>query len=318
MNEKLGESLSALMDGEAGAADMERVLDNVRDPALRESWRRYHNVRHSLGPGSQMPELDLSDRIMAAIERESAHGSEASHAAGTAVPGPAATANLDEQLGESLSALIDGEAGDADIARVLDNASDPALRESWRRYHSVRSGLEPGSPMMNLDLSDRIMAAVEQEPSYDMVPTPAANETEPGAAAASIQPVGRFQQIMKPVASFAVAASVTAAVLLGSQYYGLLETGAPVAPVADAVTERGSPVTLLGGTATRAGYGYAVPAQREAQPAAAEPAPAATDYDAIARERLRRYMLPHADEAALNSPQGMMPYAKVATFEAEE
>ena len=223
---------------------------------------------------------------------------------------------MNEQLGESLSALMDGEAGSVDLDRVLENVSDPALRDAWRRYHGARDSLEPGASFVNLDMSGRIMAALESEPTYSQ--SAAAPGDDPRAAAAAIRPVGRFEKFLRPVASFAVAASVTAAVLLGSQYYGLLDTGASAIPASRDIaentgqSERGSPVTLLGGTATLAGYGYAVPAQ--AQPEAAS----ATDYDAIARERLRRYMLPHAEEASLNSPQGMMPYAKVATFGTEE
>lgn len=156
------------------------------------------------------------------------------------------------------------------------------------------------------------MAAIDQDSDSAVT-----DEVEPAAIVEQIQPVGRFQRFMQPVASFAVAASVTAAVLLGGQYYGLLGTAGEVQPAPEAIAERGSPVTLLGGTATLAGYGYATPAQPQAE-APSKPEAAATDYDAIARERLRRYMLPHAGEAALNAPQGMMPYAKVATFKTEE
>jgi sigma-E factor negative regulatory protein RseA len=70
----------------------------------------------------------------------------------------------------------------------------------------------------------------------------------------------------------------------------------------------GGVVNTLGGTAVRADF--ATPGFRTSQPVA--------DYNAIARDRLRRYLLPHTEEAALNAPQGMMPFARVASFEVEE
>ena len=49
----------------------------------------------------------------------------------------------DEQLGESLSALMDGESSDLDTRRVLkelaleDSQNAMLMRDKWRRYHSV-------------------------------------------------------------------------------------------------------------------------------------------------------------------------------------
>jgi sigma-E factor negative regulatory protein RseA len=34
-------------------------------------------------------------------------------------------------------------------------------------------------------------------------------------------------------------------------------------------------------------------------------------YDDLARRRLKRYMQEHAEQAALNSPQGLLPFARV-------
>ena len=120
--------------------------------------------------------------------------------------------------------------------------------------------------------------------------------------------MGTWHRFSRPLASFAVAASVFAVVLVGSQFVG--GGAGPADPVA---ADRASPtgmVNTLGGSAVRAGYAT-TPLQRAA------PVPA-SDYNAIARERLERYMLQHTEEAALNAPQGMMPYARVATFRVEE
>jgi sigma-E factor negative regulatory protein RseA len=36
-----------------------------------------------------------------------------------------------------------------------------------------------------------------------------------------------------------------------------------------------------------------------------------TAYQELAQQRLRRYMQEHAEQAALNSPQGLVPFARV-------
>lgn len=206
---------------------------------------------------------------------------------------------MNEQLRESLSSLMDGEASDADIQRVLDNLDDPQVRDAWRRYHLARWSQETAGLLDASDLSGSIMAALEQEPAHSL---------QPGGTPATIRPVGRWQRLARPLASFAVAASVFAVVLLGSQYLGQ----DPVQP-APATADRVSPVGMvnaLGGAAVRAGYATP-PVQRSVSGPA-------SDYNAIARERLRRYMLSHAEEASLNAPQGMMPYARVATFRTQE
>lgn len=207
---------------------------------------------------------------------------------------------MNEQLRESLSSLMDGEASEQDIERVLDNLQDPAVRSAWQNFNMARWSLSGGIGPGSEELTGRIMSAVDAEPAYSLQPQ--------GDAPLEIKPVGAWHRFSRPLASFAVAASVFAVVLVGSQFVG------DGAGQADPVTaDRTSPtgmVNTLGGAAVRAGYATQ-PVQRVA------PAPI-SDYNAIARERLQRYMLQHTEEAALNAPQGMMPYARVATFRGEE
>ena len=67
-----------------------------------------------------------------------------------------------------------------------------------------------------------------------------------------------------------------------------------------------SPVGLvnsLGATTVQASYGnQAIPVL---QPATR------TAYQELARQRMGRYMQEHAEHAALNSPQGLIPFARV-------
>ena len=97
-----------------------------------------------------------------------------------------------------------------------------------------------------------------------------------------------------------MAASFFSAVLLVGQRHLPDDTAQPVV---------GLPVVGVGGTAVRAGYSTHIP-----QPAVRP----LTAYDSLARQRLRRYMLVHAEAAALKGSQGMMPIARAAALTAQE
>ena len=92
---------------------------------------------------------------------------------------------------ESLSALMDGEANDLDVARALRavvNSSE--LRTYWRRQHMVREAMS-GQVVSTaaVDVSDGVRLAVASEK----------------------------RRYANPLISMAVAASVTVAVVLGGQ-----------------------------------------------------------------------------------------------------
>ncbi len=195
---------------------------------------------------------------------------------------------MSEQLRESLSALMDDEANELELQRLLKQVgNDAELRAAWVRYNaarSVMSGQEVSH--MQLDISSRVRASIDAE-------TASSRET-------------LKQRLLRPVASFAVAASVAATVVIGGQQLAQVGgvdpySGGPVASSSGA-----SPVGLvnsLGATTVQASYGTeAVPVL---QPAAR------TAYKELARQRMEMYMQEHAEHAALNSPHGLIPFARV-------
>lgn len=241
---------------------------------------------------------------------------------------------MSEQLRESLSALVDGEASEEDVQRVLDNLDDASVRQTWCRYQAAHSSLSADSAesLFDMDISSQVMAAIADEPEFSVSASTPIEALAPDPSP-TIKPVARWRQFLAPAASAAVAASVFAAVMLTSQYLGGLPgstsaggdivasaggaAGANGVTGVNGVMEGSDTVEGLerfprsavvnapgGGAAVLADFSTGVVST--AEPVA--------DYDAIARERLRRYMLPHAEEAALNAPQGMMPFARVATF----
>ena len=73
MSEKLRESLSALMDGEASAFEVRRVLDELqRDAQLREAWVRWQRVSATLQGGAELAGSDLADRVWAGLKNDPA------------------------------------------------------------------------------------------------------------------------------------------------------------------------------------------------------------------------------------------------------
>lgn len=199
---------------------------------------------------------------------------------------------MSERMKESLSALVDGETNELELQGLLRDSGDPELRATWSRYQRVSRILREGrdSHIGQFDISSQVSQAIAGEGQ--------------GASA-----TGAWHRLLRPAASLAVAASVFAAVLVGGQFYSLVGTtpdsgGGPAGGA--------SPVGLVNtwGTAVNANYGggdlHSARVRRQAA------------YNQLARQRLQQYILPHTEHAALNSPQGMMPYARVTAQRLQE
>jgi sigma-E factor negative regulatory protein RseA len=197
---------------------------------------------------------------------------------------------MNEQMRESLSALMDNEANEIEVERLLSQiGSDSELRQTWVRYQAARSVV--GGELtahFDLDISARVRAAVQDSDNGQREST-----------------AGLRQRLVRPLASFAVAASVTATVVLGGQQLAQIGSSDPYGgqQVAGAVS---SPVGIVHTTGARS-----IPASFGTQPMPVLQPATRTAYEKLARQRMGRYMQEHAQHAALNSPQGLVPYARV-------
>jgi sigma-E factor negative regulatory protein RseA len=196
---------------------------------------------------------------------------------------------MSERMRESLSALLDDEADELEVQRVLARiGDDPELRRTWFRYAAARS-VVAGHRLdhLNLDISGRVRDAIASE---EAVAAPAG---------------GRLgQRLLRPLASFAIAASVAAVVVVGGQQLAGVEGVS--AEGGQAVAGSVSPVGLvnsLGATSVQASYGT--------QPLPVLQPATRTAYQELARQRMRKYGQEHAEQAALNSPHGLIPFARV-------
>lgn len=132
---------------------------------------------------------------------------------------------------EELSALMDGEASELEIRRVLKSVDEsPELTEKWRRYQMARSVMRGERQLCAGDISAQVALALESEPCHETVPPSA--DSQDGA-----RPT--LNGFWRSIASMAVAASVTAIVILGANSFN---GGAPQpSPATPSVASAKSP-----------------------------------------------------------------------------
>ncbi|MGL6400251.1 RseA family anti-sigma factor [Aeromonas veronii] len=142
---------------------------------------------------------------------------------------------------EQISALMDGDLSDAEVLNELEMDSD--LQDTWGRYHLIGDAMRGDLPVnLQLDLSDSIMAALEDEPTI-LAPKPV--ETAPVLQPAVVpvktdaNVVPLFRRVGLQLGQYAIAASVAAAVIFGvQQYQG--QDGVPANPVLNTIPIGGS------------------------------------------------------------------------------
>lgn len=227
-------------------------------------------------------------------------------------------------LAESISALVDNQASELELQRILKAAqSDSEVGATWSRYQIAGAVMRSDMPAFEMsDFATLVSAAIATESVHSE--TPVANKR------------GHWWQ---NVARFAVAASVAGGVILFSQNYnGVTDTDLQMA-----ASTNEAPVTVPA-VSIPAGYhgqalslrtvgmqnGYEarqqdnrqvvfVPRQSTKTNHALGATSTANDLNAAANEEVRDYLNKlieaHADNAALNSSQGMLPFARVVLTE---
>ncbi|MGR6496430.1 anti-sigma factor [Pseudomonas fulva] len=191
-----------------------------------------------------------------------------------------------EALQESLSAVMDNEADQLELRRVLNAVDDAETRATWSRYQVARAAMHKELLLPNLDIASAVSAAL-------------ADEAVPAKAK---------QGPWRTVSRVAVAASVTLAVLAGVRLYNQDDiTGAQLAvqqPVQQGVT-----VPQAQGPAVLAGYSES--SDQPTGPMANGVLQNQAGWD----QRLPGYLRQHAQESALKGSETALPYARAASLE---
>lgn len=181
---------------------------------------------------------------------------------------------MSSNLEEALSAFLDGELDAAESDRVVDALKrDGSLQGRWVRYHLIGQAMKRDLPAdLRHHLAARVSAAMATEPT---VLAPHRSSRKP-------RPVWRH------VASFAVAASITAVAILGVQRMSSVET-----PTPDLAQHSPTEQQWIRPAGTR---------WSEARPAV--------------ENRLNTYLVNHNEFAGAGSMRGMLPYARIAGYDA--
>jgi sigma-E factor negative regulatory protein RseA len=194
---------------------------------------------------------------------------------------------MNDRMRESLSALMDDEANELELERVLSQLrADDELRQTWTRYNLAQQTLHSHQcAHVGWDISARVQSALAGT-QMDVV-----TGTH-----------GRARgRLLRPLISFGIAASVAVTVVVGGKQ--LMQMGSIDQSPFDVFHIGEKPVGPLA-IPVRASFGP------QSSSFGLQPVPR-TAYQDLAQQRWRHYMQEHAEQATLNSPQGVVSFARV-------
>jgi len=185
---------------------------------------------------------------------------------------------MTKSIHEDISALVDGEMEEADAHRIVDELiADPALMADWSRHHLTSDVLREKGPAVPVgDLALRVSQAIAAEPAI-------------AADVAPLRPARPAMPAWKPLAGLALAASVATVAILGARNWDSGPAGPQVAQA---------------------------PVSTNAQTVAVQSGKVRWDVKGRSVEnRLNSYLVNHS-EYLNNGMQGMLPYARIVSYDA--
>ena len=207
-----------------------------------------------------------------------------------------------ERLEQSLSALMDGEATEMETHRILKAvAEDQQLREKWKRYHMASAAIKGDVASPSVDCSAAISAAIDQEPAH-----------RPARLAVVASSAGRFA-IAASVALVAVfgVQQLNTPVDNGGQFTEFAAVEAPAETAGPAIQfPSGFQPTINARTVSVGGNNKS--SQRTVPVIEVQQQVQKQYSEAELRAYLNSIMSRHSDHAALNSNQGMLPFARLS------
>jgi len=188
------------------------------------------------------------------------------------------------ECNEEISALVDGELSHGDVRPLAHRLQqDQELMQCWQRYHLISDAMRNKLPRrVCCDLTSRISQAISSEPIHHV----------------SFRRRAFNHSFLKPMAGFALAASVAAVAYLGVQ--SGFDTPAPAMVTTAAV----APAAIQASAA--------VPApQKVAQHGKADQPPAL-------ESKLNDYLLSHNEFAPAAVKQSLLSHVRVVGYESSK
>lgn len=226
------------------------------------------------------------------------------------------TSNSSDHLFESLSALVDNEANELEVRRLLKNAeNNPELLERWRRYHLIGSALRK-EHSLQVSGSNKLVQSVA---SYiDSAP----------AQSAAASGAGWRELIGKS----AVAASFAATLVLGFNLLSGTRGSGQETPEHLAAATQAAPVSAPAAAPLHTPVGFELPlpearvvssstngaAMASAMPVVQSGSVQMDDItDPATQQFLNQLLIQHAERASTHGGLGIMPFARVSRMSAE-
>ncbi|GJM05676.1 MAG: anti-sigma-E factor RseA [marine bacterium B5-7] len=190
---------------------------------------------------------------------------------------------MSEYNNEQLSALIDGEYEGNSNKAFDELIHSQEMKNTWSRYHLIGDCLREQLPeKVSAQISSRVSKALLDEPTI-LAP----------------QKIKQFN--LKPLAGFAIAASVAMAAVFTVQHSN--ETNSiPLAP------------SLADNTTVPKAQTYSFP-EAQVLPAAVKKSDTPKEF---ANQRLNNYLMNHNEYRSNGSMNGILPYVRLVTIESQE
>ena len=218
---------------------------------------------------------------------------------------------MDDRLKESISALIDDEANELELQRVLSHADKGELLDTWASYHRVRSVLKSDNEeLLAIDISQSVSQMISQEAPLqlnDELSESAFDEStqiQESSVSQSEEPAkradsGRYTSRIS--SGLAIAASVAFAL-----FFVLQSSVNEPLNVNDSQVAAVSPV----------GSTSALQRVNISNDLIHKQPKIIVEFSEEHARRFNEYLLRHAEHSVVSSSAGLMPLARVASVNA--
>lgn len=199
---------------------------------------------------------------------------------------------MNDRMKESLSALVDAQADELEIRRLLNESEhSPEVYEHWQRYLMIGEVLrDESTAAFDVDISQGIRQALDGEPMDDL------------SAPKMAQPNKDTNHWMRWLSLGSSAAAITLAVFMGISLYQQED-----ASDIQNVVALQSNASLQRSVST-------VSRNNNIQPVANVSDAVVNQELKEVQKRLNEYLMQHVEDNAMNSMRGIAPLARTASF----
>ena len=213
---------------------------------------------------------------------------------------------------QTLSRLMDGEWADLVPSEcVVGLCKDDALKAKWERYHLIRDVMRDEPVDISSTLSQRISAAIADEPSYSNV-TSLSGTTPTARSESAVSSIGTMPKWRTGLVGLGIAASVAMVTIVGMNQ---LQEGRQPAQVA-AVAQNDASTTVTAEDAFSQQVPGAPLPQVEfvANTGAFWVSPESTKRVA-AEDKLNMFLSQHIENSPTTVREGMLPYSRLVGYD---